>query len=45
MLFLVAAVCVQLRLLANLLDGMVAVGSGQASRIGELYNEVPDRVG
>lgn len=44
MLFLVAAVCVQLRLLANLLDGMVAVGSGQASRTGELYNEVPDRV-
>ena len=43
-LFLVAALCVQLRLLANLLDGMVAVGSGQASRTGELYNEVPDRV-
>jgi phosphatidylglycerophosphate synthase len=31
-------------LLANLLDGMVAVGSGHASRIGELFNEVPDRV-
>ena len=43
-LFLLAAGFVQLRLLANLLDGMVAVGSGKASPEGELYNEVPDRV-
>jgi phosphatidylglycerophosphate synthase len=43
-LFLLAAGFVQLRLLANLLDGMVAVGSGKASPVGELYNEVPDRV-
>jgi phosphatidylglycerophosphate synthase len=35
---------VQLRLLANLFDGMVAIGSGKASPVGELYNEVPDRV-
>jgi phosphatidylglycerophosphate synthase len=42
--WLVAAVLVQLRLLANLLDGMVAIESGQASRVGELFNEVPDRV-
>jgi phosphatidylglycerophosphate synthase len=41
---LLAALFVQLRLLANLLDGMIAVGSKQASRIGELYNEVPDRL-
>ncbi len=34
----------QLRLLANLFDGMVAIASGKASRVGELYNEVPDRV-
>jgi phosphatidylglycerophosphate synthase len=33
-----------MRLLANLLDGMVAVGSGTASRVGELFNEIPDRV-
>lgn len=44
MLFGLAAFLVQLRLLANLLDGMVAVGSGRASPLGELYNEVPDRV-
>jgi phosphatidylglycerophosphate synthase len=38
-----AALC-QVRLLCNLLDGMVAVARGSASRVGELYNEVPDRV-
>jgi len=43
-LWLGAAVLVQMRLLANLFDGMVAVASGKASRLGELYNEVPDRV-
>jgi phosphatidylglycerophosphate synthase len=42
--WLAAAVCVQLRLLANLLDGMVAVASNRASRIGELFNEFPDRL-
>jgi phosphatidylglycerophosphate synthase len=42
--WLAAAGLVQLRLLANLLDGMVAIESGQASRVGELFNEVPDRV-
>ena len=44
LLFVLAGVFVQARLLANLLDGMVAVGSGKASPVGELYNEVPDRV-
>jgi phosphatidylglycerophosphate synthase len=38
-----AALC-QLRLLCNLFDGMVAVARGIASRKGELYNEVPDRI-
>lgn len=38
------AILVQIRLLANMLDGMVAVESGRASRVGELYNEVPDRI-
>jgi phosphatidylglycerophosphate synthase len=33
-----------LRLLANMLDGMVATQSGRASAVGGLYNEVPDRV-
>jgi phosphatidylglycerophosphate synthase len=42
--WLAAAVLVPLRLLANMLDGMVAIASGQASPVGELYNEVPDRL-
>lgn len=42
--WLVFALCIQLRLLCNLFDGMVAVDSGQASAVGALYNEVPDRV-
>ncbi len=44
MLYLLVALCIQVRLLANLLDGMVAIQSGKASRLGELFNEVPDRV-
>lgn len=43
-LWLLGAVCVQLRAICNLLDGMVAVESGQASPVGELYNEIPDRL-
>jgi phosphatidylglycerophosphate synthase len=43
-LWLIAALGAQLRLTANMLDGMVALASGRASRTGELYNEVPDRV-
>ena len=42
--WLAGAVLVQARLAANLLDGMVAIGRGVASPVGELYNEVPDRV-
>ena len=41
---LAAAACIQVRLLCNLLDGMVAVEGGRASAVGALYNEVPDRI-
>lgn len=44
LLLLLAAGLIQLRLLANLLDGMVAVEGGRRTATGELYNEVPDRV-
>jgi phosphatidylglycerophosphate synthase len=44
LLWLVAAAGIQLRLIANLLDGMVAVEGGRASATGPLYNEVPDRL-
>lgn len=43
-LFLVVALCVQLRLLCNLLDGMVAIEGGRSSSVGGLFNEIPDRV-
>ena len=39
-----SAFFIQMRLLANLLDGMVAIEGAKASVVGELYNEVPDRV-
>ena len=42
--FLMAAACVQLRLVCNLLDGMVAIEGKRHSPTGGLYNEVPDRV-
>lgn len=38
------ALGIQLRLLANMLDGMVAVEGGHKSATGPLFNEVPDRV-
>src|SRR5207247_9773090 len=42
-LWIIAALGAQLRLTANMLDGMVALASGRASKTGELYNEVPER--
>lgn len=42
--WLAAALLVQLRLAANMLDGMVALETGTASALGELMNEMPDRV-
>lgn len=41
---LVAAAGIQLRLLCNLLDGLLAIEGGLKSPTGDLYNEVPDRV-
>jgi phosphatidylglycerophosphate synthase len=38
------ALCIQLRLLCNLLDGMVAIEGGRQSAVGGLYNEIPDRI-
>lgn len=42
--WLAAAACIQLRLLCNMLDGMVAVEGGRASPTGPVYNEAPDRL-
>ena len=41
---LLCALCIQLRLLCNLLDGMVAVEGGKGSPLGRIYNEFPDRI-
>ncbi len=43
-LWLIAALGAQLRLTANMLDGMVAIASRRTSKTGELYNDVPDRI-
>ena len=43
-LFLLAAVAIQLRLLANMLDGMVAVEGGRGGPTGAIWNEFPDRI-
>lgn len=42
--FLAAAVCVQARLLCNMMDGLVAIEGGLKSNYGDLFNEVPDRI-
>jgi phosphatidylglycerophosphate synthase len=39
----IGAAGAQLRLLCNLLDGMVAVEGGLKGKAGELFNEAPDR--
>lgn len=41
---LAAALCIQGRLLCNLFDGMVAVEHQQATALGAVYNEFPDRI-
>jgi phosphatidylglycerophosphate synthase len=43
-LWLAGALLVQLRLAANMFDGMVAIARNVASPVGELYNEIPDRL-
>ncbi|HEX5379099.1 MAG TPA: CDP-alcohol phosphatidyltransferase family protein [Phenylobacterium sp.] len=39
-----AGVCIQLRLICNLLDGMVAVEHGKGGPSGPIWNELPDRI-
>jgi len=44
LLWIAGATLIQLRLLMNMLDGMVALEMKQRSPVGELYNEIPDRI-
>ena len=39
-----SGVFIQLRLLCNMLDGMVAIEGGLKTKTGELFNELPDRI-
>ena len=41
---LLCAVCIVLRLLCNMFDGMVAVEGGKGTAAGALFNEIPDRL-
>lgn len=43
-LLIAGAACIQLRLLCNMLDGMVAVEGKMASKTGDIFNELPDRI-
>jgi len=43
-LLVTAAIAIQLRLLCNMLDGLLAVEGGFKSKLGDLYNEIPDRI-
>lgn len=43
-LLLAVALGAPLRLLLNMLDGMLAVEKGMQTPVGELYNELPDRI-
>lgn len=38
------ALCIQLRLICNLMDGMVAVEHGRGGPLGPIWNELPDRI-
>lgn len=40
---LLATIGIQLRLLCNLMDGLVAVEGGKSTPSGELFNDIPDR--
>jgi CDP-diacylglycerol--glycerol-3-phosphate 3-phosphatidyltransferase len=42
--FFLAALAITLRLICNMIDGMVAVEHNRRSPSGEIYNELPDRL-
>lgn len=40
---ILVVVMIQIRLICNLLDGMVAIEGGKKTPVGAMYNEIPDR--
>lgn len=43
LLLVAAAAAIQMRLICNLIDGMVAVEGGKKTKSGEVFNDMPDR--
>ncbi len=43
-LYVAAALFIQVRLLCNLFDGLVAVEGGRMSKSGQVFNDLPDRI-
>lgn len=41
--YIIYILCIQMRLLCNLFDGMVAIEGGKKTPNGDLYNDIPDR--
>ena len=42
-LYLAAALFIQLRLLCNMMDGIIAIEGNRQAKSGDIFNEVPDR--
>lgn len=42
--FMLAALFIQMRLLCNVLDGLIAIEGGKRTKYGDLFNEIPDRI-
>lgn len=42
--WLLALFFIQFRLFCNMLDGLVAIEGGKQSKLGDFYNDLPDRI-
>jgi phosphatidylglycerophosphate synthase len=42
--YILAIIGIQMRLVCNLMDGMVAMEHAKRSAVGDLYNDIPDRL-
>lgn len=42
--WLLAILFIQFRLFCNMLDGLVAIEGGKSSKLGDIYNDLPDRI-
>ncbi len=42
--WILAIIFIQFRLFCNLMDGLIAIEGGKSSKLGEIYNDLPDRI-